>query len=61
MDHNARIEAAIADLESQSRINYSAAAKKWHVDRTTLSRRHKGETGTREDATSDTHRRLTDV
>jgi hypothetical protein len=28
MDHNARIEAAIADLESQSRKNYSAAAKK---------------------------------
>ena len=61
MDHNARMESAIADLESQSRVNYSATAKKWGIKRTTLSRRHKGQTGTREDAASYIHRKLTDV
>jgi Tc5 transposase DNA-binding domain len=61
MDHNARLESAIIDLESQSRVNYAAAAKKWKVERTTLAKRHKGQTGTREDATSDTHRKLTNA
>jgi hypothetical protein len=28
MDQEARIQAAIADLESQGRVNYAAAAKK---------------------------------
>jgi hypothetical protein len=32
MDHNARIEAAITDLESQSRVNYAATAKEWDID-----------------------------
>jgi hypothetical protein len=61
MDHNARIQEAIADLESQSDVNYAATVRKWGVERTTLAKRHKGQTGTREDATSDVHRRLTDV
>jgi hypothetical protein len=61
MDHNARIQEAIADLESQSHVNYAATVRKWGVERTTLAKRHKGQTGTREDATSDVHRRLTDV
>jgi hypothetical protein len=42
MDHNARIQAAIADLESQERVNYAATAKKWNLDGTTLARRHRG-------------------
>jgi hypothetical protein len=45
------IEAAITDLESQKHPNYTATAKKYDVDRTTLSRRHRGITaarGTRE-------------
>ena len=61
MDHNARLESAITDLKSQSRVNYAATAKKWQVDRTTLSRRYKGQTGTREDATSYIHRQLTNI
>ncbi len=52
---------AIADLESQSRINYAATAKKYHIDRTTLARRHRGETGIREEATSNRHKALTDL
>jgi transposase-like protein len=52
MDDNARIESAITDLESQSRLNYSAIAKKWGIERTTLSRRYRGQTGTRQEAAS---------
>ena len=61
MDHESRIEAAIADLESQERINYHATGKKWNLDRTTLARRHRGETGSNRDATSYARRQLTDV
>src|SRR5450432_3366504 len=61
MDHEARIQAAIADLESQDRINYAAVAKKWKVDHSTLSRRHRGETGPNQDATSYARRQLTDA
>jgi hypothetical protein len=45
MDHNARIKAAIANLESQEAINYAATTKKWNIDRSTLSRRFRGKTG----------------
>jgi hypothetical protein len=61
MDHNARIESAITDLESQSRVNYTTTAKKWDVERTTLAKRYKGQTGTREDAASYIYRKLTDA
>jgi Tc5 transposase DNA-binding domain len=61
MDHNARIQAAITDLESQERVNYRAAAKKWNLDRTTLARRHRGETGSNQEATSYARRQLTDI
>ena len=59
MDHNARIEAAITDLESQDRQNIAATAKKYNVKRTTLSSRFKGERGTIEDANSYVQQRLT--
>jgi hypothetical protein len=29
MDHDARIQAAITDLESQDRLNITATAKRW--------------------------------
>jgi hypothetical protein len=45
MDYEARIQAAITDLESQDRVNYTAIAKKWKIDRSTLSRRHRGVIG----------------
>jgi hypothetical protein len=41
LTHNDRIEAAIKDLKSQERVNYSKTAKKWQVERTTLRRRFK--------------------
>jgi hypothetical protein len=61
MDHNARIEAAIADLESQNRKNFKATATKWNLDRTTLARRYRGETGSKQEANSYTRQRLTDT
>ena len=47
--HNDRIELAIADLESQESLNYAETAKKWNIDRSTLSRRHRGVTGSKDD------------
>jgi hypothetical protein len=44
MDYNARPKSAIADLESQSRVNYAATARKWNFERTTLAKRHKSQT-----------------
>jgi hypothetical protein len=56
--HNARIEAAIVALESQDRINYTEAARKWNVIRSTLTRRYRGETGTIDDASANLQRRI---
>ena len=42
--HNARIDSELAELASQSKPNYTATAKKWSVERTTLAKRHKGQT-----------------
>jgi hypothetical protein len=61
MDHNARIQAAIADLESQDHQNIAATAKKWEVKRETLSKRFRGKTGSNQDATSYARRQLTDT
>jgi hypothetical protein len=61
MDQEARIQKAITDLESQNRPNIKATAIKWKVERSTLSRRFRGETGLNQDATSYARRRLTDV
>jgi hypothetical protein len=59
MTYNARIASAIDDLEAQSRPNIAATAKKWQVDRTTLSRRFRGETGSNEEANSNSRQNLT--
>ena len=40
----ASIEAALADLALQESFNYTATAKKFNVNRSTLSRRHRGKT-----------------
>ncbi len=61
MDHNARIEAVISGLESQSRINFTATTRKLKVERTTLANRFKGETGTKRDATFYTHRYFIEI
>jgi hypothetical protein len=52
MDHDARIQAAITDLKSQKRVNYKATAKKWNLERTTLAKRYRGETGLNREANS---------
>jgi hypothetical protein len=49
VSRNDRIELAIADLESQACLNYADATKKWNIDRSTLSRRHRGVTGSKKD------------
>ena len=36
------IDKALKDLASQESPNYSATARKYGIDRTTLSRRHRG-------------------
>src|ERR1700744_1718578 len=61
MDHDARIQAAIDDLESQSRKNIAAIARKYKVARETLSKRFRGETGSNRDATSYSRKQLTDT
>jgi hypothetical protein len=61
MDHDARIEAAIADLDSQERPNISATARKYNIVRRTLAYRFKGETGPNREATSYSRKQLTDV
>jgi hypothetical protein len=61
MDHSARIEAAIADLESQDRPNIAATAKKWGVARETLSKRFRGKTVSNQEANSYARRQHTDT
>ena len=53
MDHNDRILAAIADLDSQKVPNYGATAKKYDLVRTTLWRRHTSQTVSRSEATTE--------
>lgn len=59
MNHNARIESALEELSTQERINYKKTAEKWEVERTTLAKRHKGQTGTIQAANSEVRQRLT--
>ena len=61
MDHEARIQAAITDLESQDHRNISVTAKKWGVARETLLKRFRGKTGLNQDVTSYARRQLTDI
>jgi hypothetical protein len=49
---NTRIEAAMQLLDSQSTLNYTAAAKASQIHSTTLARRYRGETSTQEEANS---------
>jgi hypothetical protein len=47
--HNDRIELAITDLETQEYLNYAATARKYKIERITLSRRHRDIIGSKED------------
>jgi len=46
------IEAALAAIASEEDPNYAAVAEKYGCDRSTLSRRHRGITGSKTDARS---------
>ena len=59
LTHDARIEAALAELDLLEKPNYSATAQKWQLDRRTLSRRHKGQTVSRAQANAEFNQRLT--
>ena len=61
ISHNDRIELAITDLESQAQPNFSTTAQKYDVKRTTLARRFKGESVSRQDAVSYTSKALTNT
>ena len=52
MTHNALIEAALANLESQDVPNFAVTARNHGVNWITLARRWRREQGTREEATA---------
>ena len=59
--HNARIELALADLKEQKKPNVLATAKKFHLVESTLRRRWKGETMSKQAAISEYQQLLTFV
>jgi hypothetical protein len=59
--HNDRIELAITDLETQEYLNYAVIARKYKVERITLSRRHKDIIGSKEDQYSYIIKALTNI
>src|SRR5580692_5995260 len=61
MSHNERIDLALASLERQLLPNYNGTAKEFNVHRTTLMCRHKGISTSREQATSEHKKCLTNT
>ncbi len=59
--HNDQIKLAITNLKSQSHPNFSATVRKYEVERTTLAKRFRSETRSREEATSNSFKTLTNV
>ena len=55
------IQLALNELKSQKVANYTATAKKFNIDRTTLMRRHKGIIVPNYKAKSIYYKRLTNV
>jgi transposase-like protein len=49
---NARIEAAMAMLDSQSTLNYAEAARAFDIHPTTLARQYRGQTSSYKEANS---------
>ena len=49
---NARIEAVMAMLDSQSTLNYAEAARAFDIHPTTLARRYRDQTGSRKETNS---------
>jgi hypothetical protein len=61
MANEADIAKAISDLDSMEKPNFFAVAKKYNVNRTTLTRRYKGQTVSNREATSVFKQLLTDA
>jgi hypothetical protein len=61
MDHDARIESVIDDLESQDYPNIATTAKKRKVIRETLLKRFRGKTTSHQEAASYIRKKLIDV
>ena len=59
MDYNAQIASALVNLKSQKHVNYSATARKWNIERTTLAK-HKGQTSLIKEMNSAIRQRVTD-
>ena len=59
MERDDRIDAAIAELDNSKVVNYAATARKYNIDRTTLSKRHRGKTRSRAEFLSDELQLLT--
>jgi transposase-like protein len=60
-DHDALIELAIADLEAEKGALIAEVARRWGVQRSTLSRRWHGKTASRKEVSSTFHQRLTNA
>ena|SRR5439155_19339536 len=61
MTHEDRMRKALAELESSSKPNYSALARKYKLERTTLAKRAQGKTTSREEFQSARHQCLTNT
>jgi hypothetical protein len=59
LSHDARIELALAEIGEETAPNYSYYARKHELVPSTLSRRHRGITTSRQEAISEHHQRLT--
>jgi hypothetical protein len=58
---NARISAAMDQLDSQDVLNYAATARAFKIYPTTLARRYRGQTVSRAEANSTYRQRLNNV
>ena len=59
LSHDARIELALAEIGEENAPNYTQYARKYKLVPSTLSRRHRGITTSRKEASSEHHQNLT--
>ncbi|KAF4634702.1 hypothetical protein G7Y89_g3400 [Cudoniella acicularis] len=61
MSYEDRMQKALAELKSLPKPNYAMIARKYDLERTTLAKRAKGQTTSREQFQSESHRCLTNA
>jgi hypothetical protein len=61
MAHEDDMRKALADAESSSKPNYAEIARKYKLEQTTLSKRARGQTTSREQFQSERHQCLTNA